>query len=93
MAKIYWIGLGLYYVGLGLTVLPSGDLKFLTFSLGLTIQVAGTVLLLAGIFRTRREKGGKLDRKSYVFILIGVGLFIAGIIAGFLLARISLTAH
>ena len=93
MARIYWLGLGLVWIGLGFMIVPAGDLKFLTFLLGLALQATGTVLLFLGIIKTRRKKGGALDRKSYIILILGVVFFLVGVIAGFLLTNVFFTGR
>ena len=85
MNRTYWIGLSLFFVGLGLWNIPTGDYRFFTMIAGCLVQLAGTILLLMGLLKARRS-GERLQPKArLVFILVTIVALAVGVVAGFLL--------
>ncbi|MBW2261218.1 MAG: hypothetical protein JRG91_04525 [Deltaproteobacteria bacterium] len=86
MGKFYWIGIGLFFVGAALEVLPTGDYRFYTSLAGLAVLLAAMSCMFVEFLRMKRSRGLKLTRKNKILFIAGVVAFVVGIFLGFLLA-------
>lgn len=88
MDRSYWLGLSLFFLGLALWNLPTGDYRLFTTLAGSLVQLGGVVLMVRGLFKAKRS-GAKLQSKSrWIFIVVTTAALIAGLVAGFLLVGI-----
>ena len=86
MGKFYWIGIGLFFVGAALTILPTGDYKIYTSTGGLLVLLAAMACMFVEFLRMKRQRGLKLTRKNKILFVAGVVAFVIGIFLGFVLA-------
>ncbi len=86
MGKFYWIGIGLFFVGAALEILPAGDYKLYTSIAGLLVLLAAMACMFAEFLRMKRSRGLTLTRKNKILFIAGVVAFVIGIFIGFALA-------
>ncbi len=86
MGKFYWIGIGLFFVGAALEILPAGDYKVFTSVAGLLVLFAAMACMFVEFLRMKRSRGLALSRKNKILFIAGVVAFVAGIFLGFILA-------
>jgi hypothetical protein len=85
MNRTYWLGLSLFFFGLALWNIPTGDYRLFTMIAGTLVQLAGTVLMVMWILKARRSGAKMQPRTVRIFIVVTVLALVAGVIAGFLL--------
>ena len=78
----YWIGLSLWFAGLGLMLVPI-EMRVLTTGVGLLVQLLGAGLVVGEVVRARRGSGRPARVVAYVLLAVVV----AGIAVSLLLAR------
>ena len=86
MGKYYWIGIGLFFLGAALEIVPAGDYKLYTSIAGLLVLLAAMACMFKEFLRMKRSRGVKLSRKNKILFVAGVVAFLIGIFIGFLLA-------
>jgi hypothetical protein len=85
VARSYWIGLSLFWVGAGLWLLPTGNYRLFTVLAGLSIQVAGSLLMVRTLLvaSSRSDGNDKAMRSRRTRILAATSaLFVVGLLAG-----------
>jgi len=85
MGRLYWIGLALVLVGIGAQTIPTGDYRFFTVLAGLLVQGIGAICIFKEFLRVRKAAGGASPRKTSLYLLIGIAMFLVGVVAGFVL--------
>jgi hypothetical protein len=85
VARSYWIGLGLFWAGAGLWLLPTGNYRLFTVLAGLSVQVAGSVLMVRTLLLASSKAGAddRAMRSRRTRILAATSaLFVLGLLAG-----------
>ena len=86
MGKYYWTGIGLFFVGAALQIMPAGDYKIYTSIAGVVVLLAAMVCMFVEFLRMKRARGVKLTKKNKILFVAGVVAFLIGIFLGFYLA-------
>ncbi len=78
----YWIGLGLWFAGVALMLVPV-SMRILTVGAGLLVQLLGAGLIVGEVARSPRDSGRPARVVAYVLLAVVV----AAIAVGLVLAR------
>ncbi len=79
LSRRYWIGLSLWFVGLGLWQVPI-KMRVATVGAGVLLQLVAAWVIIRELVRVRRSSGQPMRALPYALLVVAVAGLVAGLV-------------